>query len=178
MQTAIIDTDALHFTAELYQALADGLGLEQAVGEGRKRLNEGSGHWGVPTLYFQGTEPFVFPALNNEVKAPRLWQKVAQIDDPERRRQTLTAILTLQPEHAAARKALKRVDDETLAVRLYTDAEANYRQQQWRETYLALERVSISCPNSRDPRSLLAEVLGKLDQLYADSRPSRSDSPV
>lgn len=162
MQTAIIDTDALHFTAELYQALADGLGLEQAVGEGRKRLNEGSSHWGVPTFYFQGTEPFVFPALNNEVKAARLWQKVAQIDDPERRREILTAILTLQPEHAAARKALKRVDDETLAIRLYADAEANYRQQQWRETYLALEQVEHLLPNFRNTRSLLAEVLGKL----------------
>lgn len=162
MQTAITDTDALHFTEELYQALTDGLGLEQAMGEGRKRLNEVSCHWGVPTLYFQGTEPFVFPVLNNEVKAARLWQKVAQIDDPERRRKTLTVILTLQPEHAAARKALKRLDDETLAARLYTDAEANYQQQQWREAYRALEQVEHLVPNLRNTRSLLAEVLGKL----------------
>lgn len=162
MQTAIIDTDALHFSGELYQALTDGLGLEQAMSEGRKRLNDVSGHWGVPTLYFQGTEPFVFPALNNEVKAARLWQKVAQIDDPEHRRQTLTAILTLQPEHAGARKALKRLDDETLAARLYADAEVNYRQQQWREAYRALEQVEHLLPNFCNTRSLLAEVLGKL----------------
>lgn len=162
MQTAIIDTDALHFTAELYQALADGLGLEQAMGEGRKRLNAVSGHWGVPTLYFQGTEPFVFPALNNAVKAAWLWQKVAQIGDPERRRQTLTAILALQPAHDAACKALKRLDDEALAVRLYADAEVTYRQQQWRETHLALEQVEHLLPNFRNTRSLLAEVLGKL----------------
>ena len=144
MQASIADEDALRFSEELYRALADGLSLEQAVGEGRKRINEASSHWGIPALYFQGTEPFAFPTLSDEAKAERLWQKVHQIGDVDRRRSALAAVLALHPGHVAARKALKRLDDEDAAAHLYAAAEASYRDQQWREMYRALRAGRVT----------------------------------
>ena len=58
MQAPIGDDHAIRFSQEFYRALADGYGVEAAVGEGRKRINEVAATWGIPTLYFQGSEPF------------------------------------------------------------------------------------------------------------------------
>ncbi len=58
MQASIFDDHAIRFAQEFYHALADGYGVEAAVGEGRKRINEVAATWGIPTLYFQGSEPF------------------------------------------------------------------------------------------------------------------------
>ena len=134
------------------------------MSEGRKRINEASSHWGIPALYLQGTEPFIFPTLSGmEAKAERLWQKIDQIDDADCRRKTLTAIsVALQPGHAAARKVLQRLNDEAATAHHYAVAETHYREQHWREAYRALEQVERLVPNFHDTRSLLAEVLGKL----------------
>ena len=58
MQAPIYDDHALRFSQEFYRALADGLSVEQAVGEGRRRINEVAWTWGIPTVYFQGMELF------------------------------------------------------------------------------------------------------------------------
>jgi len=164
MQMPIADADAISFSEELYRALAGGLSLEQAVGEGRKRINEVTCNWGVPALYFQGTEPFAFPLLSNEERADRLWQKASQINNGLQFRNTLSTILTLHPKHDGARRALEKLDNDLVAARIYTAAETDYQNQRWRETYHALEQIERLSPNFRNTRSWLAEVLGKLSQ--------------
>lgn len=162
MQAPIIDQDAVDFSRELYGALADGLSLEQAVSEGRKRIYGGSQRWGIPTLYAQGVEPFTFPALSDADKAERLWQKIPGIEDSARRRIALTRILALDPTHSRAQKALERLGHAEKVVGLYAAAEANYQAGLWREAYRVLDQIERILPNYRDTRSLLAEVLGKL----------------
>lgn len=65
MQAAIYDDHALRFSQEFYRAFAEGLRVEQAVSEGRKRINEVAWTWGIPTVYFQGIEPF---AMRNQTQ--------------------------------------------------------------------------------------------------------------
>jgi hypothetical protein len=66
LQAPIYDDHALRFSQEFYRALADGLSVEQAVGEGRKRINQVAGSWGIPTVYFQGVEPFRLVAAHGQ----------------------------------------------------------------------------------------------------------------
>jgi hypothetical protein len=80
MQAPIYDDHALRFSQEFYRALADGYSVEGAVHQGRIRINEVSYAWGIPTLYFQGVEPFSIQPLSNAEKAARLWQKVERLD--------------------------------------------------------------------------------------------------
>ena len=72
MQAPIYDDHALRFSQEFYRALADGLSVEQAVGEGRKRINEVACTWGIPTVYFQGAEPFTVATAHGQEKADSL----------------------------------------------------------------------------------------------------------
>jgi len=168
MQAPIYDNDALRFSQEFYRALADGLSVEQAVGEGRKRINETACTWGIPTCYLQGAEPFAIMALTAAQKAARLWQKVldkmAGHENIDQVRSLLNQILSLDPSHSGARNRLQQLDNEVEAGRLYTEGVTHQAQQHWREAHRALEQVERLCPNYRDTRSRLAEVLGKLDQ--------------
>ncbi|MCB0186945.1 MAG: CHAT domain-containing protein, partial [Caldilineaceae bacterium] len=71
MQAPIYDDHALRFSQEFYRALADGCGVEQAVGEGRRRINEVTWAWGIPSVYFCGAEPFrTAPLAEPEDHAP------------------------------------------------------------------------------------------------------------
>lgn len=162
MQAPVIDDHAMRFAQEFYRALADGYGLEAAVGEGRKRINEVAASWGVPTLYFQGSEPFAITALSDAQKAERLWQKAQQVTEPERRRGLLERILALAPKHTGATAARQQLQNSAEAERLYAEALPLIEQAAWRDAYRALETVERLSPNYADTRSLLAELLGKL----------------
>lgn len=178
MQAPILDSDALAFSQEFYRALADGYPLEAAVGEGRKRIAEHSTGWGVPALYFQGSEPFVIPKPDTAQKAARLWARVERltkhtgsteasqkISTPTDRVQKLvTQILQLEPTHAGAVKLQAQFEAEIEAERLYTVGETYYRNQQWRESYRTLELVRRLRPNYRDTWRLLVEIKQKLDE--------------
>jgi hypothetical protein len=173
MQAPILDDHALRFSQEFYRALADGLGVAQAVGEGRKRINQVACTWGIPAFYFQGIEPFAVRPLSDIDKAARLWQKVqasltappgdeAKADD-KWLRSALNQILALDPAHDVARHRLQRLDNEATAAKLYTEGLAALERQRWRDAHRALEEVERLYPNYGDTRSRLAEVLGKLD---------------
>jgi hypothetical protein len=161
MQAPILDSDALAFSQEFYRALADGYPLEAAVGEGRKRIAEHSTAWGVPALYFQGSEPFALPLLTNAQKAERLWQRVQGATDAHRR-QLLEAALALDPNHAGAQAALTRLSAETEADHLYAAVVAYMDNEQWRDAHRVLEQIQKLVPNFRDTLARLSEVLGKL----------------
>ena len=162
MQAPILDDHAIRFSQEFYRALADGYGIEAAVGEGRKRINEVAASWGIPALYFQGSEPFAIPVLSNAEKAARLWEKAQQVSEPARRRDLLDRILALDPKHAGATAAVQQLEKGAEAAQLYEAALPLVEGQQWREAYRTLEQVEQLAPNYRDTRSRLAELLGKL----------------
>jgi hypothetical protein len=162
MQAPILDTDALAFSQEFYRALADGYHLEAAVGEGRKRIAEHSTAWGVPALYFQGSEPFALPVWTNAQKAERLWQQLPTRHEPAQQQSWLTQILALDPHHRDAQNRLTRLNREAEAEPIYAAAVTYMAQEQWRDAHRALEQVTQLTPNFRDTRSRLAEVLGKL----------------
>ncbi|MGB3219865.1 MAG: SIR2 family protein, partial [Anaerolineae bacterium] len=162
MQAPIVDDHAIRFAQEFYRGLADGYGIEAAVGEGRKRVNEVAASWGIPTLYFQGSEPFAITPLSDAQKAARLWEKMPQVSEPVRRRARLERILALDPTHAGAQAARQQLLNSAEAARLYDAALPLYEQQQWRDAYRTLEEVERLAPNYRDTRSRLAELLGKL----------------
>ena len=153
---------ALRFSQEFYRALADGLSVEQAVGEGRRRINEVAWTWGIPAVYFQGMEPFVVAPLNDTEKAERLWQKVQSDVDPDRRSQILAQVLKLQPGHAGAQAAQRQLDNAAEAagftlrgrhpIRTSSGVKPIARWTMWSDWRLT----------SATPRSLLAEVLGNL----------------
>lgn len=174
MQASIADDHALRFSQEFYSALADGLCVEEAVREGRKRINEVAWTWGIPAFYFQGTEPFAITPLDDVQKAAQLWQKVqSKLGEPsapisqrnviEQSRNLLNQILKLDSGHSGAQQYLQQLDNESKAVQLYMEGVAQQEQQHWREAHRALEQVERLFPNYRDTRSRLAEVLGKLD---------------
>lgn len=174
MQAPIYDEHALRFSQEFYRALADGLGVEQAICEGRKRINEVAYTWGIPTFYFQGTEPFVVTPLNDTQKAERLWPKVQALlrlptkreqSSTDRLRSLLNQILSLDANHSDAQKSLQQLDNQVKAARLYTEGVAYKNKEQWQEAYQALQQVEQLWPNYLDTRWLLAEVLGKLHQM-------------
>ena len=161
MQASILDNDALAFSQEFYRALADGYLLEAAVGEGRKRMADRSTAWGVPALYFQGSEPFAIPVLTDGEKAERLWQRARGAPDT-RRRHLLEGALALNPNHTGAQAALTRLNDEAEAAHLYAAAVAYMDKQQWRDAQRTLEQIQKRLPNFRDTLSRLSEVLGHL----------------
>ncbi|MEZ4730457.1 MAG: CHAT domain-containing protein [Caldilineaceae bacterium] len=167
MQAPILDNDALAFSKEFYRALADGEPMEAALREGRKRIAELSTAWGVPTLYFQGSDLFAIPVLDNSQKAERLWQRVEKIRHVSEQNNLLlrlvAQILQLQPTHAGAQRLQEDFDDAIEAVRLYPVAEAYYHNQQWREAYRTLELIRRLQPNFRDTWQLLVESKQKLD---------------
>ena len=162
MQAPIYDDHALRFSQEFYRALADGYGVEQAIGEGRKRVKEVAETWGIPTFYFRGVEPFAVTPLSDAEKAERLWQKIQANTEPESRRRQLKEILRFDPGHTEALAAQHKLDDADVAAQLYAAGEAYYRQQQWREAYRNLEEAERLAPNFRQTRALLAEIMGKL----------------
>jgi hypothetical protein len=161
MQAPIFDRDALAVSQEFYRALADGYALEAALGEGRKRIAEGSTTWGVPALYFQGSEPFAVAALTDAEKAERRWQRAQGATDA-RRRHLLEGALALNPNHPGAQAALTRLNDEAEAAHLYAAAVAYMDKQQWRDAQRTLEQIQKRVPNFRDTLSRLSEVLGHL----------------
>jgi hypothetical protein len=172
MQAPIYDTHAIRFSQEFYGALADGRCIEQAVVEGRKLIYEVAGSWGIPALYFQGTEPFRIPRLSNIDHAARRWQKIRQIaaaEVPERLRRQLAAVLKLDPTHVEASKRLKQLENEAEAARLYTEVADNMTtastEQQWREIHRLLMQIERLAPGFRDTGLRLAQVLGKLGPL-------------
>jgi len=164
MQGEIFDDLALQFSGEFYQAIADGFGVEKAINEGRKLLYTVTSTWGIPSLYYQGVEPFVIAPLSNTAKADQLWQNAQALGKVARRR-LLNTIIQLNPLHTDAQKALRWLDNEVNAEILYAAAETNYQNHQWREAHRVLEQVERLSPNFRETRSLLAEVLGKLEGL-------------
>lgn len=162
MQAPIFDDHAVRFSQEFYATLADGRGVEQAVGEGRKRINEVAPGWGIPTFYLQAREPFAITPLAPSARADRLWQK-AQGAEAARRRQLLEGALRLDPTHAEAQAGLQRLKNQEEAALLYAAAEAYYQSQEWRTAYRDLWKVEQLAPNFRNTRALLAEIKGHLD---------------
>ena len=168
MQAPILDTDALAFSQEFYRALADGYPLEAAVGEGRKRIADRSTAWGVPALYFQGSEPFALPKLDDWQKAARLWSRRERLTaDPTWTEALVAQVLQLDPTHAEAQVWQQQARNRAEAQRLYNTAAPLRQQQAWRELHRTLAKVEELAPNLLDTRSQLAEVLGKLpDRTY------------
>jgi tetratricopeptide (TPR) repeat protein len=162
MQAPVYDDHALRFSQEFYRALADGYGVEQAIGEGRRRVKEVAEAWGVPTFYFRGVEPFAVTPLSAAEKAQRLWQKAQANPNPGGRKRQLQAILQLDPQHAEALAAQRKLDNADEAAQLYAAGEAYYQQQQWQAAYRNFEEAERLAPNFRQTRALLAEILGKL----------------
>ena len=162
MQAPIYDTHALGFSLEFYTALADGVAVERAVQEGRKRIHQTAYSWGIPTFYFQSGEPFAVPPLSAQKKAERLWGKVQAISDIAGRRLLLQRIVEQVPDHPGAASALAQLAREAEADPLYAAAEAYVGNEKWREAHRVLEQIERLAPNFRRTRSLLAQVLGRL----------------
>ncbi|MFN8488155.1 MAG: CHAT domain-containing protein [Caldilineaceae bacterium] len=165
MQAPIVDDHALRFSQEFYAALADGMSVEEAVGQGRKRINEVTYTWGIPALYLQGQEPFAIPALSDTEKATHFWQKVQQLPEAAsatRRRTLLEHVLNYAPTHAGAIQTLQRLNAAEKAMELYPAALAHAQQAEWRDAFRAFEQVEQLVPNFRDTRARLAEIRGKL----------------
>lgn len=165
MQAPIADTNALAFSREFYRALADGVGVEGAVNEGRLAISgQGQGQsygWGVPACYFQSGEPFALPALTPQEKAGRLWQK-AQKAPAERANALVGKILALDPTHAGAGEMEKRGQREGEAAPLYAAAQAYIQSEKWRDAHRSLSQIEGLVANYRQTRNLLAQVLGRL----------------
>ena len=142
--------------------MADGMPIESAIGQGRKRINEIAPTWGIPSLYLQSGEPFTIKPLSDAGKAERLWQRSQKVSERERRKEIIAQILKLDPNHAGGKAAQQRFDNEDQSEERYAAAETYYQNQQWREAYRVLEQIEHLVPNYRSTRTLLAEVLGKL----------------
>lgn len=162
MQAPIVDDHAVRFSRQFYTALAQGRGVEEAVGEGRISMHGVAYTWGIPTFYLQATEPFVLQPLTAAERADWLWQKAQQTKEPARRRQLLEGALHLLPTHAAAKAELTRLQQEDEAAHLYAAAVAYMAGAQWSDAHRTLEQIEHRLPNFRDTRSRLATVLGKL----------------
>lgn len=162
MQAPIYDDYALVFSQAFYFALADGVGVERAVQEGRLGIHQSAYSWGIPTFYFQSGEPFALPPLSAAQKAVRLWDKAQAIRDVAVRRLLLQRVVAHDPEHIGASRALAQLDAQAEADPLYAAAEAYVQKEQWREAHRVLVQIERLAPNFRQARSLLAQVLGRL----------------
>lgn len=163
MQAPILDTDALSFSREFYAALADGYGIEQAVGQGRMAIHGAAYTWGIPAFYLQAEEPLVVPQLSAAQKAERLWQRLAQSADPAARRPLVEQILALVPDHVGAKGELARLTHEAQASPLYAAAQSYMATNAWRDAYVRLSEVERLAPNYQQTRRFLAQVKGQLD---------------
>ncbi|MEM7238429.1 MAG: CHAT domain-containing protein, partial [Pseudomonadota bacterium] len=172
MQAPIPDKDAILFAEEFYRALTDGYTLEQALIDGRKRLMEtdslGSGVWGIPTLYSQGTRSFQITPLADAQRIERLLMRVQVLvegrdDTTTRRRKLIDQILAIDPNHIEARALQQRADDEAKVAGLYGRAEEAYQGQMWRQAYDLFAKIEQLVPNFRQTRQRLSHVLGALN---------------
>lgn len=174
MQAPVVDDHAMRFSKEFYAALAAGDGIETAIGDGRRGILDNAHTWGIPTFYLQANEPFDIPQLTAAQKAERLWQKSRSAQVLGKRRQLLEAALAIDPDHADAQAGLVQLENEVEAASIYAAAHAYMENEEWRDAHRALEQVRRLLPNYRETRSLLSEVLGKLN---ADP-PAVDDDPL
>ncbi|MEZ4862149.1 MAG: CHAT domain-containing protein [Caldilineaceae bacterium] len=175
MQASIWDDHALRFSRHFYAALADGYGIERAVGEGRKAMHEAAYTWGIPAFYLQAAEPFAIQPLAPADRADLLWQKAQQVTDPTRQRQLLEGAVALDRNHTSAQAALTRLQHEAEAAHLYAAAVTYMENAQWRDAQRTLEQIEQRSPNFRDTRARLAEVLGKLPAEEQKTPPGQVD---
>lgn len=74
MQFKILDTNAIAFSSILYDSLAAGLTIDEAVAKGRLAIytlgDSDERDWGVPVLYLRAEEGVLFPKARPKVPIP------------------------------------------------------------------------------------------------------------
>jgi hypothetical protein len=74
MQFKILDSSAIAFSSILYESLAAGLTIDEAVSKGRLAIytlgNNDERDWGVPVLYLRAEEGVLFPKAKAAAPAP------------------------------------------------------------------------------------------------------------
>ncbi|MCB0127482.1 MAG: SIR2 family protein, partial [Caldilineaceae bacterium] len=171
----IFDSHAVRFSRAFYTALANGYGIEAALGEGRKGIHGQAYSWGIPAFYLQGDEPFVLRELDIDERVNHLWQKAQQRNDLAGRRHLLAEILRLAPGHEAATAAQKALEQEARAEHLYAAARQYVQNEQWEDARRTLIQVDRIIHNYRDTLILLEEVIGKLPQELPPVPPAKLD---
>ena len=162
MQAPILDTDALRFSCEFYAALADGYGIEQAVGEGRRAIHGAAYTWGIPAFYLQGAEPLAVPQLSDAQKADRLCQQAQATLAPTAKRALLEQASQLAPDHPAVQAALLQLANAEKAAALYAEAADDLAAGAVHKAHQTLTVVERLAPNYRDTRTQLMELYSKL----------------
>jgi hypothetical protein len=79
MQFKVLDSSAIAFSSILYDSLAAGLTIDEAVSKGRLAVYTLGGSderdWGVPVLYLRAEEGVLFPKTRPSVPAPTIQTK-------------------------------------------------------------------------------------------------------
>jgi len=166
MQFPITYGAAAVFEAALYQALADKLPIDAAVGEGRKAVDlkrMGTVEWGIPVLYMRSPKGDIFdvtavvPRL--QLRSPELDERYSQAlrhyydQQMEQARIFLEEIVAEAPDYPGAYEKLE-IARQVAAL----ENEARLLQQagRWKEVLAVLDRVQSLIPNYSDPHGHLA----------------------
>jgi hypothetical protein len=171
MQFEITYGAAAIFESALYQALADKLPLDAAVGEGRKTVDlqrPGTVEWGIPVLYLRTSDGRIFDVA---AAPPRLPSPSPELDEQYRR--ALAYFYDQQMEQATAllEELTSKAPDypgayEKLEIARQVavwENEARLLQQarRWKDVLTVLERIQAKMPEYSDPHKYRAWAEGE-----------------
>jgi hypothetical protein len=142
-QYEISDDAAIEFSRAFYEAVADGLPLDAAVGEARTSLSIEIGdtlEWGTPVLYMRSPDGCIF-----NIEAP--------LDSPQR-----------EPEDREDEERQNRLDE------LYAQACRSYQAQEWRAVVGVFDQIRAVDPEYSDPKGLLVSAREALVTLELELR--------
>jgi CHAT domain-containing protein len=143
MQYEITDEAAIEFSRAFYEAVADGLPLDAAVGEARTSLSIEIGdtlEWGTPVLYMRSPDGCIF-----NIEVP--------LDSPQR-----------EPEDREDEERQNRLDE------LYAQACRSYQAQEWRAVVGVFDQIRAVDPEYSDPEGLLVSAREALATLEPERR--------
>src|SRR5918998_3070687 len=142
-QYEISDEAAVEFSRAFYEAVADGLPLDAAVGEARTSLSIEIGdtlEWGTPVLYMRSPDGCIF-----NIEAP--------LDSPQK-----------EPEDREDEERQNRLDE------LYAQACRSYQAQEWRAVVGVFDQIRAVDPEYPDPKGLLVSAREALVTLELELR--------
>lgn len=123
MQYEISDDAAILFAREFYRALADGYGVDAALGDARKAIftNHNSVEWGTPVLFTRTLDGRIFdlapapPAVTPDVVLARHYEdglSAFHLEDWPRAQECFQTVVRIRPDYRDTARLLEKVREK------------------------------------------------------------------
>lgn len=180
MQFSLSDGAAQLFTRAFYRALADSLGIDEAIGAARLALsNPMFGlEWATPILFSRADDGQLFAIDNADTSRLRELERAARTLRASQAfsdknfvlaMQDAQRLMELNPADVGAQQLLKNARDEVELAQLYDEAKKLFLAQQWQPALDALRQIQNLRLRYRDTDELTKYVEQQISSRVAIS---------